>query len=238
MIAELIRGLAGWLPLGYAFGAGMVATVNPCGFLMLPAYVALYLGTGEENPLAWPLRGLRALTLGLSITLGFVALFSAIGLVVSLGGQTLLSLIPGAGLAIGIALLGLGLWLLLGKGFIGIASAERVRVPLRKNWGFAFLFGVAYGVASLSCTLPIFLLVVGSALSAQGIAQALQQFLSYSLGMSAMVGLVIVSTAFFKGGLSRYVQKVTPYVHELSALFLMGAGAYLIFYWLRYGGLF
>ena len=35
--------------LAYAFGAGMVATVNPCGFLMLPSYVAFYLGGDEKG---------------------------------------------------------------------------------------------------------------------------------------------------------------------------------------------
>jgi cytochrome c biogenesis protein CcdA len=29
------------LPVGYAFAAGMVASVNPCGFFMLPSYGAL-----------------------------------------------------------------------------------------------------------------------------------------------------------------------------------------------------
>ena len=31
-------------PLAYAFGVGMVATVNPCGFAMLPAYLSFFLG--------------------------------------------------------------------------------------------------------------------------------------------------------------------------------------------------
>ncbi|MFQ5925728.1 MAG: cytochrome c biogenesis protein CcdA, partial [Dehalococcoidia bacterium] len=92
MIADLLSRLADWLPLGYAFGAGMIATVNPCGFLMLPAYVAYYLGTDEGNQQESPLRvrGLHGLALGLAITLGFVVLFSTIGLAVSLSGQALL----------------------------------------------------------------------------------------------------------------------------------------------------
>ena len=36
-----------WLPFGFAFGAGMVATVNPCGFAMLPAYLGMYVGDGQ-----------------------------------------------------------------------------------------------------------------------------------------------------------------------------------------------
>ena len=44
--------LASLLPLGYAFGAGMVATVNPCGVLLLPSLVAFYLGHGEGSELS------------------------------------------------------------------------------------------------------------------------------------------------------------------------------------------
>ena len=36
-------------PLGFAFAAGMASVVNPCGFAMLPAYLGLYLGDGEQG---------------------------------------------------------------------------------------------------------------------------------------------------------------------------------------------
>jgi len=36
-------------PLAFAFGAGMVATVNPCGFAMLPAYLSFFLGIEDER---------------------------------------------------------------------------------------------------------------------------------------------------------------------------------------------
>jgi len=47
--------LARWLPFGYAFGAGMVTTVSPCGIAMLPAYVSLYLEAKES--LSGPITG-------------------------------------------------------------------------------------------------------------------------------------------------------------------------------------
>ncbi len=31
-------------PIALAFAAGLVATVNPCGFAMLPAYLAYFMG--------------------------------------------------------------------------------------------------------------------------------------------------------------------------------------------------
>src|SRR6185312_4342948 len=51
---SFLRDLSIALPLGYAFGAGMVAAVNPCGFALLPAYLMLYLGDASEAK-----RGLR-----------------------------------------------------------------------------------------------------------------------------------------------------------------------------------
>lgn len=237
MIQQLLSDLAQWLPLGYAFGAGMVSAVNPCGFLMLPSYIAYYLGTEQGNPQrsSLPWRGLQGALLALAITIGFVVLFSIIGLVVTLGGRALLGMVPKAGVGVGVALVGLGLWLLLRKSYIGIAAASRVAAPFKRSISAAFVFGIAYAVASLSCTLPIFLVVVGSALATQDVARASLQFVSYSLGMGFLLAVVITSAAFFRGALDRYLRGVMPYVHEISAVFLIGAGGYLIYYWIRYG---
>ena len=40
-----------------AFSAGMVAAVNPCGFALLPAYLAYYLGLESSGDAAAPPRG-------------------------------------------------------------------------------------------------------------------------------------------------------------------------------------
>jgi len=39
LLTNWMSALAVLLPFGYSFGAGMVSTVNPCGFSMLPAYL-------------------------------------------------------------------------------------------------------------------------------------------------------------------------------------------------------
>ena len=36
-------------PLALAFASGMVATVNPCGFAMLPAYLGYFLGLEGQD---------------------------------------------------------------------------------------------------------------------------------------------------------------------------------------------
>ena len=102
---------------------------------------------------------------------------------------------------------------------------------------FALAFGVAYAVSSLGCTLPIFLVVVGSSL-ASGFLQGLLQFLNYALGMGVMVSLVAVGMALLREAALRPLRRLLPYVERLAALFLILAGAYLIAYWLRYGSAF
>ena len=107
----LIGGLDGLTVLGFAFVAGAVATVNPCGFAMLPAYLGLYLGDVEkETEHVNAARQFRqAMVVGGSVTAGFAVLFGVVGFVVSLGAGTFIrEVMPLVGLAIGIILALLG----------------------------------------------------------------------------------------------------------------------------------
>ncbi len=105
-------------------------------------------------------------------------------------------------------------------------------VRLDKSRRSMFLFGVAYAVASLACTLPVFLVVVGSALAARGILAAVLQFVGYALGMGLVLTLVIFGAIFFEGFVRRSLRQLAPHVHRLSASFLVGAGMFLVSYWL------
>ena len=218
-------GFASALPLGYAYAAGMVASVNPCGFILLPSYISFQLGTQEEGYYQRPAlsRASQALVLGLLATGGFVFVFGAAGLVLSAGGQWLTAIFPHLGVVVGLAMAGLGAWLLVTGRTLGVAAATRVGAPAKN----AFLFGIAYAVGSLGCTLPIFLVVVGGALAGQGFGQ----FLSYSLGMGTVLVAVTLGAALFKGAIGRALRGAVPHVHRLSAMFLVGAGLYLIYYW-------
>lgn len=231
-----VADLTTLLPVGYAFAAGMVASVNPCGFFALPSYISYHLGTEEAGFYQLPgwRRGLKALQLGLVATLGFVVLFAAIGSIIAAGGHWLVDVFPYAGVAIGVGMIGLGLWLLVSHGTLGIMAASRVSVTPRRNMANVFLFGMGYAVCSLSCTLPIFLVVVGSALATRGVASSLGQFVGYALGMGSILVAVTIGAALFQGTVARWLKAAIPYVHRMSALFLLGAGAYLIYYWVIY----
>ncbi|CAA9440181.1 MAG: Cytochrome c-type biogenesis protein CcdA (DsbD analog) [uncultured Rubrobacteraceae bacterium] len=240
---ELQELLAGWLsglvmvlPVGYAFGAGMIAAVNPCGFAMLPAYLSLYLGAKEDQfaKRSPAVRMLRALLVGATVSLGFIFLFGLAGIVISAGGNALLGVMPTLAILIGAALILLGLWTLAGRGlYFGVFErfAGRVGDPTDVSVRGFFLFGLAYGAASLSCTLPVFLVVVGGGISAGGSLAGAGQFLGYSLGMASVLVALTLALALFKGSIVARIKRAVPYAQLASAVLLVLAGAYMIFYW-------
>lgn len=231
-----VANLALLLPVGYAFAAGMVASVNPCGILMLPTYVFQQLGSGDARSSALS-RGLRALLVAAAVTLGFIVIFGVAGSGIAGGGQRLIATFPYAGLALGAGMIGLGIWLLATHRTLGFLAARRVTVTPKRGFGNAFLFGIAYAVGSLSCTLPVFLGVVGSALAGGSLVLALGQFLSYALGMGAIIFAAMVGAALFRRATDKWLQLMTRHEHTLSAMFLIGAGAYLVYYWVIQAGL-
>ncbi|MGC9521703.1 MAG: cytochrome c biogenesis CcdA family protein [Anaerolineae bacterium] len=234
-----VARLSDLLPVSYAFAAGMVASVNPCGVLMLPSYALYQLGSVGGTERRHVIRRLlQAIRVALVVTAGFTAIFALVGSVVAAGGQWLVAAFPYAGLLIGIAMVALGIWLLAGHRTLGIAAAGRVRIDPQRNLANMFLFGVVYAIGSLSCTLPIFLVVVGSSLAGGDLVASLGQFLGYALGMGVVILAVTVGTALFRRAVSRWLDKLTPYVHRFGALFLVGAGAYLTFYWIFIADLF
>jgi cytochrome c biogenesis protein CcdA len=233
-LQDSMSTLAALVPLGYAFGAGMVASANPCGILLLPSVVAYYLARGEGAELSGGRRAARALLLAVMATLGFVTIFAAVGLIIGAGGRALAGAFPIGGFLVGLLLVGLGGWLALSGRSFGIVAASGAmdRVQLGSDLRSLFLFGIAYAVTSLACTLPIFLVVAGSALAAGGPLAAAGQFVSYALGMGSVLTVVILGAAFFESAVRRAVRRVVPYVHRLAAAFLLGAGVFLVKYWL------
>jgi cytochrome c biogenesis protein CcdA len=233
-----VATLAGLLPVGYAFSAGMVSSVNPCGFFLLPSYASYYLGETDSDMASGHARLLNALWLGTVVTVAFVLVFASLGAAIVAGGRFLVGFFPYLGVGIGAALIVLGVWLLVTRRTLGISAASRLMVRPQRTTRNVFLFGIGYAACSLSCTLPVFLVVVGSALVSRGFLVGLSQFISYTLGMAAVLIAVTVGAAIFRGSVAQWLRGALPYVHRVSALFLVGAGGYLIYYWVYYADFF
>lgn len=216
--------------LAFAFSAGMLASVNPCGFAMLPTFITYYLTGGDErHELEVNERLLRALWLGLVVTGGFLVVFVVAGIILSVGGQALIQTTPWIGVIVGLLLIGLGLFFLLGRGI-----ALPVPIP---RWEFRtqgprgmFLYGVAYAAVSLSCTLPIFLSVFATSLAEDDWLSASGLFLAYSLGMGTVITTLALAAALFQSTVLRHVRQAMPYIKSVSAVVLILAGGYLVYY--------
>ena len=174
---------------------------------------------------------------GVEAAVASVAGWLPVGYAFAAGGRGLIRVFPYAGLAIGAGMAILGIYRLVTHRTLGILAASRVSISPQRNLRNAFLFGIAYATGSLSCTLPIFLVVVGSSLASQGLVDSTIQFIGYGLGMGAILVAVTIGVALSRGTVSRWLRTALPHVHRLSALFLVGAGAYLVYYWLFIAGL-
>lgn len=243
IVSNWMGAMVDYLPVGYSFGAGMMSTVNPCGFAMLPVYLSLYMGAQETEfyqRSRW-LRAWKALAVAGVVSAGFMLLFGALGTLVSGGGRVLLTVVPWVALAIGVALVLLGLWMAAGNHISsGVLArlANRIGNPRDTSIRGFFVFGIAFGAASLSCTLPIFLIVVGSAVAATSFMAGLAQFFSYGLGMGVVILALTLGVALFREGLIvGKIRKVMPYLHHVTAGILILAGSYIVYYWLFKGDL-
>ncbi|MDA1189339.1 MAG: hypothetical protein O2854_06655, partial [Chloroflexi bacterium] len=222
--------------VGFAFTAGTVAAFNPCGAAMFPAYVGYQLASEDENERKHPvIAGLGGLMTGLAATAGFIVVFGVVGVALAFGIRAIGNFLPFVGLAVGIIIAGLGLWLLISRKKIGIMAASRVNLGAGKGLKNIFLFGIAYAIASLSCALPIFLaavgIVAGQSFSADLLLETIVHTLSYGLGMGVIMVAAAVGVVFFRSTVQTVIRKMMRYIEPIGNLAMIGAGVYLIYYW-------
>ena len=225
----------------FAFSAGVVSAVNPCGFAMLPAYLGLYMSTSiyEKDSTHYGKMILKGLFIGCCVGLGVLSLFLFVGLITGFALNFIRSIMEWVGLLLGVGLITIGIWLMNGGRLytsltarIGQSIGNPTQISLK---GF-FLFGVSYGVASLSCTLPIFLSVVGINLNGSSIYDSMMQFALYGAGMGSMILFVTLSMAILKGVMIRYIKLALPYVERIGFFLVVLSGMYIVFYWMTIGG--
>ena len=225
----------------FAFSAGVVSAVNPCGFAMLPAYLGLYMSTSiyEKDSTHYGKMILKGLFIGCCVGLGVLSLFLFVGLITGFALNFIRSIMEWVGLLLGVGLITIGIWLMNGGRLYTSLTArigQSIGIPTQISLKGFFLFGVSYGVASLSCTLPIFLSVVGINLNGSSIYDSMMQFALYGAGMGAMILFVTLSMAILKGVMIRYIKLALPYVERIGFFLVVLSGMYIVFYWMTIGG--
>lgn len=218
------------LNFAFAFSAGALATFNPCAWAMLPTFVSFYLGSreAEYEQRSFAARAAEGLTLGLLVTGGFLLVFSIASVILSIGLRFIVRYLPFGSLITGIALIILGFWLLAGKPFPFSIALPQINATRARNPKSAFMFGVGYALASLSCTLPVFMSIVGASLTVSGALSGAIMFGGYAFGMAAVLMSVAVGTALLKGAIAQWYRRFLPHIYRISAVMLIVAGVYLV----------
>ncbi len=214
--------------LGFALGAGLVAALNPCGFAFLPGYLGLVI-VGEGQPATRPAALARAGAATLAMAAGFVTVFGIFGLVVSPLIASAQRYLPLATVVIGILLIALGLWLLSGRDIAVIMPKISGGTPtarLRSMYGY----GVAYAVASLSCTIAPFLAVIGTTFRRGDMVTGMLAFLAYAVGMALTVGVAALAVALLGSSATGSIRRILPYINRIAGTIVLLTGLYVTYY--------
>ncbi|MEU7981925.1 cytochrome c biogenesis protein CcdA [Micromonospora sp. NPDC049081] len=212
-------------PLLLALTAGMLGAVNPCGFAMLPAYLSLLVAGPADG------RGAigRALTAAAGLTCGYVVVFGAFGLAVAPLADWLRPRLPWLTVTLGLGLLALGLWLFAGRRLP--TPRPSARAPrLTRSLPSMALFGMAYALASLSCSIAPFLAIVVTSLQAGSTLRGLALFVAYAIGMGLVVAVAALGVALLRGRVVSGLRGAGAWVPRLSGLVLLVAGGYVAWY--------
>lgn len=213
--------------LTLALVAGMLATVNPCGFAMLPGYLALVVaGTDTTSRSA---RVGRALVASGLMTAGFVAVFALFGLLSVPIASAAQQYLPIVTIVIGLALLVMGALLLAGKEIFLLLPKPTRGAPTTRITSMLG-YGIAFAVASLSCTIGPFLAVAGVALRGGDLGSGLSAFLAYALGMGLVVAVLAVAAALASTTATTGIRRLLPYVGRIGGVLLVITGAYVGYY--------
>src|SRR3989338_4071344 len=225
-----------------AFSAGMITFLNPCGFALLPVYLAYYFKNEKlDNASVWK-KLFYGIIFGLCVSLGFMVLFTIVGLIVSSIGSRVLRFIGFFDFAVGLLLVIIGLMFLLGKN-VNLSFVTNFGERLKENkfqnkYLSFFLYGMGFALASLGCTLPIFLAIVAASVKMHGILNGMMVFAVFAAGMSIFMVAFTIAVALSKKIVEVTLRKWLPYVYKLGAIIVILAGFYLMYNQIVIGRLF
>ncbi|HKJ02848.1 MAG TPA: cytochrome c biogenesis protein CcdA [Longimicrobiales bacterium] len=176
------------LALATLFGAGLLTSLTPCVYPMIPITVSVITGTAREGQS-------RARTVGLTLTyaVGMALLYAILGAVAGLTG-TLFGTVSASPWA----LLGIGNVLLL----FALVMLDVLPVPVPRrlmqwagsreggSYGAVFVLGATSGVVAAPCGAPAFAVVLTWVAATQAGLMGFVYLFVFSLGMTALLVVV------------------------------------------------
>jgi len=215
--------------LWLSFGSGLLAAVNPCGFVLLPTYLMYFLGvSGRPGTQRATVR--RALLVSTALSVGFMTVFVIVGGISRLFTDWLNQNAKYVALLIGIALVILGIAMLFGYRLP--FSTPKLETGKRDQTVVSmYVFGLAYAIASIGCTLGPFSATVLGTIDTDGFFQGVIAVVLYGVAMSLLITTLTVTLALAQGGLLKSLRTGMKYVEIASAIVMILSGLYLAWYW-------
>ncbi|MFP8888771.1 cytochrome c biogenesis CcdA family protein [Natrialbaceae archaeon A-CW2] len=143
--------------LAFAIGAGVATFFSPCAYPLLPGYVGYYASQTESEAPSLGGSLARGIVAGTGVIVTFVVLLGATFVV----GHATLSNIVLFEPVIGALLVVFGVMVVFDR-----APSLSIALPKRRSSVAGFgVFGAGYALAAAGCVAPLFIGVLGSALS-------------------------------------------------------------------------
>lgn len=210
-----------------AFTAGMIATFNPCGFSLLPAYLGGFVA-GDDIAVPAAHRLQRVAKVSAAVSVGFVVVFGTVGLIIDRIASEAQQQLPWVTIVIGALLVGFGVASVTGW-------QPRLPVPVPRlvagGNGVApmIAYGMTFAIASLSCTIGPFLAVTGAALDSSA-WEAAMVYGAYALGMGLIVLILTLSAAFAHSSIATNLREFSRVIPRIGGALMVLAGSYAIWY--------
>jgi cytochrome c-type biogenesis protein len=220
--------------MSLSFIRGMVAAVNPCGFILLPTYLMYFLGLQGTMPGTQRATMRRAVIVSAAVSTGFLSVFLIAGLISWQFTNWINENAKYATGAIGVVLLVLGIAMLFGyKLPFMTPRLDAGGDGPRQTVGAMFVYGIAYAVASIGCTIGLFIATVFSTSERDGVLAGVGNMLAYGAGMALLVSALTIALASANTGLLKLLRGSLHYVDRIAAGFVVLSGLYLLwyFYW-------
>ncbi len=210
--------------LSLAIVAGVLATFNPCGFALLPAYMGMIAAASEGRSKSQALIG--GLRFASGMTVGFILLFGTFGLVFAPFASAISRYLPIVTIVVGFLVVSLGFWLLLGRKLGSSAALIKGWSP-GESWFSQVGYGLTFAVVSLSCTFGPFLAVTGASIRSSDFLGIVFTFIAFALGMGAAVSVIAVATALTGSQVSVWIRSKSEVISRLTGSLVILAGLYV-----------
>jgi cytochrome c biogenesis protein CcdA len=172
----------------------------------------------------------RALLVSAALSTGFMTVFVIVGGISRLFTNWLNQNAKYVGLLIGLALVILGIAMLFGYRLP--FSTPKLETGKRdQTIASMYVFGLAYAIASIGCTIGPFSATVLGTIDTDGFFQGIVAIVLYGVAMSLLITTLTVTLALAQGGLLKSLRTGMKYVETASAIVMILSGLYLSWYW-------